>query len=225
MSNVATSCRDTAELNKLVKVMLDLAIADIKSQGVNPLIVETYRPQERQNYLYCQGRTIAECTAMGISSSFAKAYCNPKVGKVTWTLNSVHKGRKAVDVVPQRIVSGKMAAIWNTKDPQTQIIIRTMQKYGFEAGANWTTTPDSPHFQVKGDFTNVFKMGCTTPYVTKAIQTALNAKIKAGLSVDGSWGPKTATAVNAFRKYMRYKNTTSGQIGKDALRDLFSLYI
>jgi peptidoglycan L-alanyl-D-glutamate endopeptidase CwlK len=220
MSNVTVSCRDAKELNVLVQVMLELAIAEIKAQGVNPLITETYRPQDRQNYLYCQGRNIAECTAKGISSSFAKAYCNPAIGKKTWTLNSVHKSRKAVDIVPQRLVNGKMAAIYNTKDPQTQIIIKTMTKYGFEAGANWITTPDSPHFQVKGAFTSVFKLGANTAYVTKAIQTALNKKIKAGLTVDGNWGTATTAAVNSFRKHMEYKNTTSGQLGKDALRDL-----
>jgi peptidoglycan L-alanyl-D-glutamate endopeptidase CwlK len=223
MSNVFTSCRDIEELNNLVRVMLELAITDIKAKGVNPLVVETYRPQERQNYLYCQGRIIAECTAKGISSSFSKAYCNPKVGKVTWTLNSVHMNRKAVDVVPQRIIDGKMTAIWNSQDPQTQIIIKTMQKYGFEAGANWSTTPDSPHFQIKGDFTSVFKQGANTTFVTKAIQTALNSKIKAGLSVDGAWGAKTTAAVNDFRLHMCYKNITSGQLGKDALRDLFAV--
>ena len=220
MTKLPERCSDLKELNKLVRVMLELAIADIKSQGVNPLVVETYRPQERQNYLYCQGRTIAEATAKGISSSFAKAYCNPKSGKVTWTLNSVHKGRKAVDVVPQRVVSGKMTAIWNTRDPQTQIIIKTMQKYGFEAGANWTTTPDSPHFQVKGDFTNVFDRSHNTVYVTKAIQTKLNERECNKLDVDGKWGGQTDDAVNRFRKCRGYK-TAKGQIGAVAFKDLF----
>jgi peptidoglycan hydrolase-like protein with peptidoglycan-binding domain len=107
-----------------------------------------------------------------------------------------------------------MVAIWNTQDPQTQIIIRIMQKYGFEAGANWTNTPDSPHFQVKGNFTNVFDSRHTTPWVTRAIQTALK------IEVDGSWGPKTTAAVNAFRKSMGYK-TALGQLGADALTALF----
>lgn len=220
MAKLPERCSDPKELNKLVRIMLEMAIADIKSQGVNPLIVETYRPQERQNYLYCQGRTIAEATAKGISSSFAKAYCNPKGGKVTWTLNSVHKGRKAVDVVPQRKVGGKMTAIWNTKDPQTQIIIKAMQKYGFEAGANWTTTPDSPHFQVKAEFTNVFDRKHNTVYVTKAIQTKLNERECNKLDVDGKWGGQTDEAVNRFRKCRGYK-TAKGQIGAVAFKDLF----
>ena len=201
--------------------MLELALADIRNQGVNPLVVETYRPQERQNYLYCQGRTVAECTAKGINQSFATAYSSPKAGKVTWTLNSVHKSRKAVDVVPQRLVKGKMTAIWNTHDPQTQIIIKTMQKYGFEAGANWTSTPDSPHFQVKGDFASIFDSKHNTPFVTRAIQTKLNERECNQLTVDGKWGPATSQAVNRFRKCMGYK-TALGQIGAEAFRALMA---
>lgn len=214
------TCRDIGELNKLVRALIELALADIKRQGVNPLIVETYRSQERQNQLYCQGRTIAECTSKGISSQTAKAYCTPKAGKVTWTLNSIHKSRKAVDVVPQRIVGGKMTAIWNTNDPHTQIIIKTMKRYGFEAGADWKTTPDSPHFQVKGDFSNEFKKGYTTTFVTKVIQQALNKKINAGLVVDGSWGAKTTAAVNKWRKSVGYKKISC--IGATAIKKLLT---
>ncbi|MDF2510477.1 MAG: cwlK 1 [Herbinix sp.] len=214
MSNVTVSCRDATELNILVRIMLELALADIRKQGVNPLVTETYRPLDRQHYLYCQGRTIAECTTKGIGSVFAKAYSNPKAGKVTWTLDSIHIQRKAVDVIPQRLVKGKMTAIYNTKDPQTQIIIKTMQKYGFEPGANWTTTPDSPHFQVKGDFSAVFDSKHTTTYVTKAIQSAL------GIKADGLWGNGTIAAVNAFRSSRKYSDVTSGSLGSTALKAL-----
>lgn len=189
-----TTCRDINELNILVKTMLGLALADIIQQGVNPLVVETYRSQERQNYLYCQGRTVAECTAKGIKKDFATKYCNPRTNKVTWTLSSIHRDRKAVDVVPQRKVGGKMTAIWNTKDKQTQIIIKTMQKYGFEAGANWAKTPDSPHFQIKADFTSAFSRNKTTREITKMIQDKVGAKI------DGSWGADTDKAVESFQK-------------------------
>lgn len=214
-----TTCRDLKELNKLVRAMLELALADIKKQGINPLVVETYRSQERQNYLYCQGRTISECVAKGINRAFATKYCNPKANKVTWTLNSIHKNRKAVDVVPQKLVNGKMTAIWNTKDKQTQIIIKTMQKYGFEAGANWTTNSDSPHFQVKGSFANVFEQGKNTTFVTKIIQKKLNKRSCNKLKVDGKWGKATTEAVNRFRICKGYK-TAKGQIGAAAFKDL-----
>jgi peptidoglycan L-alanyl-D-glutamate endopeptidase CwlK len=58
--DITKVCKDLNELNPLVKVMLELALDDIRRQGTNPLVVETYRPQERQNYLYCQGRTTSE---------------------------------------------------------------------------------------------------------------------------------------------------------------------
>ena len=52
-------CRDTKKLNVLALVQLNLALAEIKKRGVNPLVVETTRTQARQNYLYAQGRTRA----------------------------------------------------------------------------------------------------------------------------------------------------------------------
>ncbi len=174
--NIKETCRDLNELNPLVKVMLELALADIKNQGINPLVVETYRDQERQNYLYCQGRTVAQCMAKGVSKSFAEKYCDPKVKQVTWTRNSIHIQRKAVDVVPQRLVSSKMVAIWNSQDKETREIINTMAKYGFEPGANWTSNPDSPHFQVNGSFKDFFLQGHATPYVTMAVQMPLAVK-------------------------------------------------
>jgi peptidoglycan L-alanyl-D-glutamate endopeptidase CwlK len=216
--NIKETCRDLKELNPLVRVMLELALADIKSQGINPLVVETYRSQERQNYLYCQGRNIAQCTAKGISKSFAEMHCNPKAAQVTWTLNSVHISRKAVDVVPQRLVSGKMTAIWNSQDKETRTIINTMAKYGFEPGANWSVNADSPHFQVKGDFTDLFYIGHTTSYVTMAIQIALNRKIGAGLATDGAWGSKTIALVNKFR--LQNKWSQNGKLGATALKKL-----
>lgn len=220
MAKVTDQCRDVRELNPLVETMLNLAIKEIIKQGVTPLIVETYRSQERQNYLYCQGRTIAQCTAKGINRQFAEAYCNPKGQVVTWTLDSVHKSRKAVDVVPQRKINGKMTAIWNVNDKQTQIIIKTMQKHGFEAGANWASNPDSPHFQMKGNFTTAFSSANTTPWVTRAVQTKLNERECNKLDVDGAWGKATTEAVNRFRVCLGY-DLVNGKLGAVALKALF----
>lgn len=217
--DVRVSCRDLDELNPLVNTMLDLALVDIKKAGIMPLVTETYRPQKRQNYLYCQGRTVEACVAKGIDRKFSEEYCNPKVGKCTWTLNSKHKNRTAVDLVPQREVDGKLKAIWNAKDPQTLTIIKIMTKYGFEAGANWQDNVDSPHFQVDGDFTTIFKKEHTTPYVTKAIQTALNKKLGINLIADGEWGAKTDKAVIDFRKKMKY-SSLEPIIGSEAFKAL-----
>lgn len=207
-------CRDTKKLNPLVRVQLNLALADLKEQGVNPLVVETLRTKERQYYLYGQGRTKEQCKAKGVPVKYAA----PDKAKVTWTLNSIHITGFAVDVVPQREVNGKMTAIWNTKDKDTQKIIATMIRYGFEAGANWTSSPDSPHYQVKGVKGITYSQINTNTMVTTAIQIALNEAIDAGLVVDGKWGAKTTAAVNEFRRRNGWKE--SGVLGKKALKKL-----
>lgn len=214
--------RDIKDLHPLVGVMLEVALRDIKKAGITPLVVETYREPERQRELYCQGRAVAECVKVGIPKDFAEKHCI-KGSKVTWTLKSLHIERLAVDVIPQRKdAKGKWIAIWDAKDKETLKIIEIMGKYGFEAGANWKTTPDSPHFQVKGLVGNTVHKGTTTVYLTKAIQTHLNKKIGAGLAVDGVWGTKTTKAVNAFRKAKKYSSPNNGKLGVVALRALFA---
>lgn len=210
MSNVTDQCRDTKKLNKLVQIMLAAALAEIKAKGVNHLVVETYRTRERQNYLYGQGRTKVQCLAAGVPASYAR----PGAKQVTWTLNSIHCLRKAVDVVPVR----KGKAIWNAADKDTRTIISVMEKYGFEPGANWAKSPDSPHYQVKGDFGTVFCQGHTTTYVTKTIQRALKTKGFYNGTIDGKWGSATTKAVNEFRKSNKW--TQNGKIGKVGLKKL-----
>ena len=207
-------CRDLKKLNGLVRVQLKLALADLREQGVNPLVVETLRTKERQYMLYGQGRTKEECKAKGVPVKYAA----PDKSKVTWILNSIHISGFAVDVVPQRIVNGKMTAIWNVKDKDTQRIIATMIKYGFEAGANWTSNPDSPHFQVKGVSGGAYSQNNTNTQVTTAVQMALNEAIDADLVVDGDWGAKTTAAVKEFQKRNGWKQ--SGVLGKKALKKL-----
>lgn len=213
-------CKDVKKLNPLVQIMLQLALTELNNQGVTPLIVETYRSQERQNYLYCQGRTLKECMSVGIPKSFALQYARKDVAKVTWTLHSVHSLKKAVDVIPVKMINGKKTAIWNAKDSDTKKIIRVMKQYGFEAGADWKRTPDSPHFQVCGSYANVFQQNSCNSYVTKRIQEILNQKIGAGLIVDGIWGAKTTKAVNEWRKSVGYRQI--GCIGRKALINLFA---
>lgn len=196
-------CRDIKKLNPLCQVLLNLALIEIKKEGINPLVVETYRSQARQNMLYAQGRTT-------------------KGNKVTWTKNSIHTKKNAVDVVPQRKVNGKMAAIWNSKDKETKKIIAIMEKYGFEAGANWSSSPDSPHFQLKGVSTNglLYYVKNNNKFITKVIQKALNEKLGIHLVVDGCWGSLTTAAVNDFRK--KNKWSKNGKLASVALKKLLS---
>lgn len=202
MSNTA-QCRDITELNPLCQILLNKAIEEIKAAGINPLVVETYRSQVRQNYLYEQGRT------------------RPGA-KVTQTLSSVHTLRNAVDVIPQRRIDGKMTAIWNANDKETKKIISVMQKYGFEAGANWSNSPDSPHFQIKGvsKTAKSYSSINTNSFITKMIQRGLNEKNNAGLIVDGKWGDNTTKAVNKFRAKFHWKE--DGKVGTTTINKLLS---
>ena len=200
MSNT-DQCRDIEELNPLCQILLKKALEDIKAVGINPLIVETYRSQVRQNYLYSIGRTVSGT-------------------KVTWTQSSIHTQRNAVDVVPQRLISGKMTAIWNANDKETKKVITIMEKYGFEAGANWSTSPDSPHFQIKGvsKTAKSYSLTNTNSFITMMIQRLLNEKNNARLIVDGKWGSNTTKAVNKFRAKQGWKE--DGKVGVETLKKL-----
>lgn len=215
--NIKSSTRDTKELNPLVRVMLDEALDKIKSKKISPLIVETYRPKLRQYYLYGQGRSVSECTGAGMPSKYAKEYAR-KGTRVTWTLNSIHIKRCAVDLIPQR--DGK--AIWNAKDEDTVDIIKIMESVGFEAGANWHSSPDSPHFQVAGigEKTSAFTKKNANKYVVKTIQKKLK---KAGFydhTVDGDWGKATTKAIKRWKKSLGW--TVNAKIGTTALKKLLS---
>lgn len=178
--------RSLDKLNGVVKILLELALEDIKSQGVTPLVVETYRTQKRQYWLYGQGRTPEQLQKRYVPIE----YSHPGA-IVTQTLTSIHMLRCAVDVVPMR--NGK--AIWNANDKDTKIIIATMVKYGFEAGANWKSFKDSPHYQIKLPTPeyNSISQANTTSFLTKRIQLAL------GIKVDGKWGNGTNAAIQKWR--------------------------
>jgi peptidoglycan L-alanyl-D-glutamate endopeptidase CwlK len=205
MANITDQCRDTKQLNELCATLLDLAFSEIKKNGINPLLVETYRTQARQAYLYSQGRTV-------------------KGAVVTWTLDSIHTLRNAVDVVPQRVVDGKITAIWNSNDKQTLKLIEIMTKYGFESGANWNTSKDSPHFQIKGVSTTgkEYHAKNNNVYITKMIQLALNKYLGIHLLPDGKWGSLTTAAVNDFRA--KNKWSKNGKLGVIALKELLKNY-
>lgn len=216
---VENTTRDVKELNPLVEVMLESALSKIRKKSIRPLIVETYRPKERQYYLYGKGRTYSTCIGAGMPKSMAKKYASPKLAKCTWTLNSIHIKRCAVDLIPQR----NGVAIWNSRDSQTKQIISIMESVGFEAGANWTKSPDSPHFQVTGISTTkkVFSKSNTNKFVTKMIQIKLR---KAGFytdyEIDGRWGKATDNEIKKWRKSRGWSSVST--IGVKALKVLLS---
>ena len=222
MADITVTIRDTSELNVLVEVMLKEALKRIKDKGINPLVTETYRLKERQYYLYGQGRSVSTCIGAGMPKKYAQKYARGG-NRVTWTLNSIHIKRCAIDLIPQRRIDGIMKPIYDRKDKETKQIISIMEKVGFEAGANWSSSPDSPHFQVAGISTTgkYFKKSNTNKYVTKMIQRQLK---KAGFyndyTVDGSWGKATNNAIKKWKKSLGWKPNTV--IGKVALKKLLT---
>lgn len=217
MADVTNTIRDTKELNSLVQIMLEEALKRIRKKKITPLVVETYRSKERQYYLYGQGRSVSACVGAGMPKKMAQKYARSG-SKVTWTLQSIHIKRCAVDLIPQR--NGQ--AVWNSKDKETQQVISIMEAVGFEAGANWKNSPDSPHFQVDDISSSGknFSKSNTNKYVTKMIQRQLKKAGHYKHEVDGKWGTATDTAVKKWRKAQKW--SSKAVIGTKALKKLLT---
>lgn len=204
----------TKTLHLLVKILADKAIKEIKQMAIEPLVVETKREYEKQLQYYGKGRSVTECRKV-MTHDKALQYAKPKESKITWTLNSKHLDGLAIDVIPYR----NKKAIWNAKDSQTKKIISTMKKYGFEAGANWSKNPDSPHFQIAVSPTKkTFNRSNTNKFITTMIQKKLSENNIYSGKIDGSWGSKTTKAVKKYRKKLGY--TPSGKVGKATLKKM-----
>lgn len=96
--------------------------------GVELIVTSTYRDFEAQDALFAIGRT------MHVDR---KPVTKAKGGK-SW-----HNYACAWDVVP--VVGGK--AQWNS--PVWSEVIAIAKSLGAEAGAEWKSFPDRPHFQVR----------------------------------------------------------------------------
>lgn len=127
MTSVTTTCRDLAQLLPVAQTACRLLFQECYKAGIrNIFITETYRSQERQKYLYAQGRT--------------------RPGQiVTWTLNSNHKSRLAWDIAvapPQLLYDvatlNKVGAI--------------ARKLGITWGGDWAGNIDRPHFEIKANW-------------------------------------------------------------------------
>jgi len=121
--SVTTTCRDINELTPNAKLACQLLFQECYKQGIIDIfITETYRSQERQNYLYAQGRT--------------------RAGQiVTWTLESNHKPRRAWDIA---ISPPKSLYDNNTLNKVGTIA----KKLGIVWGGTWTNNMDKPHFEI-----------------------------------------------------------------------------
>lgn len=129
--SVTTTCRDLSELKQVAQLACRLLFQECFKAGIKDIfITETYRSQERQNYLYAQGRT-------------------QPGQKVTWTLKSNHSGRLAWDIAvspPKSLYDAATLA-------KVGVIA---QKLGITWGgqASWVAAgkTDRPHFEVKANW-------------------------------------------------------------------------
>lgn len=120
--SVSTVCRDIKELTPNAQKACEMFLSECGKQGLKVLITETYRSQQRQDYLYAQGRTA-------------------KGKKVTWTKNSRHTSRRAWDIC-QNIKGQEYSN--TTFFRRCGEIARGL---GIIWGGDWST-PDMPHFEI-----------------------------------------------------------------------------
>ena len=123
--DVTKACRDPS---KLVPAFLDLlqkALFTAAEAGLRIQIIETYRSQDRQDWLYEQGRT--------------------RPGPVvTWTKHSKHTERIAADCIP---LDERGRLIWDSKRPQWQQWGSIVEEAGLVWGGRWAKA-DFVHVQL-----------------------------------------------------------------------------
>lgn len=124
--SVTTMNRNINELTKDALLACRLFFQQCLLEGVDVFVVEGYRSQARQDWLYAQGRTRPGAI-------------------VTWTRNSNHKSRRAWDIgAVQNAASGYN--IYNTTVLKKAGAIAT--KMGITWGGNWPNNIDYPHFEI-----------------------------------------------------------------------------
>lgn len=120
--SVTKMVRDISALSPEAQKACNLFMAECKKRGLKVLITETYRSQERQNYLYEQGRT--------------------RPGKVvTWTKKSRHTSRRAWDICKNK----------KGEEYSDESFFKACGDVAAELGITWGgtwKTPDTPHFEV-----------------------------------------------------------------------------
>lgn len=128
--------RSLEDLHPLLKPIAKKFIAQCRTQGIELLVICTYRTDAEQNALYAQGRTTP-----------GKIVTNaPAGGKAphNFSVNGIPASR-AFDAVPVRL--GKL--VWNTKDPVWNVLGKMAVGLGLDWGGNWKSLKDYDHFELK----------------------------------------------------------------------------
>ena len=127
MSNITQACRDISELTPLAQKACNLFLSRCAAKGLKVCITETYRSQDRQNWLYTQGRT--------------------RSGNiVTWTKNSRHTSRRAWDICQD--IKGREYS----DSAFFKACGDIAKKLNITWGGAWKQA-DTPHFEIDIDWT------------------------------------------------------------------------
>ncbi len=117
------------DLDPVVQPICQAHIDECAKHEIDIILTATWRDIEAQDALYAIGRNAGD----------TRRYVTNAKGGQSW-----HQYRCAWDIVP--VVGGK--AVWN--DPALwDKVIALGVAVGAEAGANWTSFKDQPHFQHK----------------------------------------------------------------------------
>lgn len=199
-TSVTTTCRDLAELLPAAQTACRLLFQECFKAGIkNIFITETYRSQERQNYLYAQGRT--------------------RPGQiVTWTLNSNHKSRLAWD-----IAVGPPQSLYDVTTLNR--IGAIAKKLGITWGGDWVGSIDRPHFEVKSSWKipKGYKLEgqVIVPSNSKMqVQLIVKDKPKEEIKMT-NWNPGSPTMKTEAENYIA-KAVKDGIIQASHLKDLQS---
>lgn len=123
--DVTVACRDISELTPAAQTACRLFMERCAKAGYDIFITETYRSQERQDYLYTLGRV--------------------RSGNiVTWTHNSRHTSRRAWDIACRGGDLYNAAVLAGCG--------RVAAELGITWGGTWKSSPDMPHFEVSSDW-------------------------------------------------------------------------
>lgn len=152
--DVTRACRDIEQLSVQAQSACALFLEKCKQQSLNVLITETYRSQNRQNYLYEQGRT--------------------RPGKkVTWTYTSRHTSRRAWDICEN--IKGREYA-----NPSFfKRCAEVAADLGITWGGDWNSTPDTPHFEIDQNW----RVPVVTVAIDNDLFNAVSTIIKDGVQL------------------------------------------
>jgi len=172
---------DIADLSSEVKPAFMSLLNKLDSEGLPFKVFEVRRSQERQEYLYRQGRTDKELIDVGIDPNGPRPKGNKKV---TWTLHSNHASGRAVDFVLDvehpywEEFGSRPSGPWDTKTSGIMDVWKRLGELASEAGLIWGgrwSKPDYPHVEAPRRRNRRPVANSTFPLTKEAIQVLVHA--------------------------------------------------